>query len=96
MTEKNTNVRRIQIQNAIAPGIKKAIAEMPELVLNRPEDQRRLMRAAVHIVADLLLDNGADPNALAGAAIEAIGKELNDRVAKHDADGTFAVPAASA
>jgi hypothetical protein len=92
---KNNNVRRHTLQTAIAPAIQTALDGVTGLDLNRAEDQRRLMRAAVHVVAGMLLEKGANPNVLAEASLEALSKELANLAAQH-ADGTFPVAGAEA
>lgn len=93
---KNNNVRRHTIQTAIAPALQTALDAVPGLDLNREEDQRRLMRAAVHVVAGMLLEKGAHPTNLAAACVEAIGRELETQALQHQSDGTFAVAGAEA
>lgn len=86
---KSSIVRRTAIQAILASPIHGAIAAVPSLDLNREEDQRRTMRAAVHVVAGLLLEKGANPNDLAQACLEAISKEMQNLQDQHEGDGTF-------
>jgi hypothetical protein len=86
---KNNAVRRTLIQNVVTPSIHGALAAVPGLDLNREEDRRRTMRAAVHVVAGLLLEKGANPNDLAQACLEAITKEMQNLQDQHEGDGTF-------
>ena len=96
MQQKSNKVRRSQIQKALAPAIQNALDGLIDLDLNREEDRRRLMRAAVHTVAGMLLEKGEHPNNLAVACMEAIHRELHDQAAQHAQDGTFAQAAAEA
>lgn len=86
---KSNTVRRATIQAVLAPSIHGAIAVVPGLDLNREEDRRRTMRAAVHVIAGLLLEKGANPADLAQACLEAISKEMEGAQAQHEGDGTF-------
>jgi hypothetical protein len=86
---KNNAVRRTLVQTTLAPSIHGALAAVPGLDLNREEDRRRVMRAVVHVVGGLLLDKGANPNALLAACVEAISKELEALASQHEGGGTF-------
>lgn len=92
--EKSKLVRRADIQNAVGPALASTLAGIPNLDLTRAEDQRRVMRAVVRLVAGQALDAGADPRALLNAAVEAIGRELEARgliTAPNENDGDDAV-----
>lgn len=93
---KNNNVRRIAIQTAIAPALQTALDGVAGLDLNREEDRRRLMRATVHVVAGMLLEKGENPNVLAAACIEALGREVETQAAQHADAVTFPVAGAAA
>lgn len=93
---KNNTVRRHTIQTGIAPALQTALDAVPGLDLSREEDQRRLMRAAVHTVAGMLLEKGANPNILAASCLEAIAKEVGNLASQHAESVTFPVAGAEA
>ena len=77
--EKNTEVRRTDIQKVVAPAVEAALPNIAKLDLSRSEDQRRFFRAVVHFAAGKLLDSGVLPEVLLHSAAEAIAKEVEAR-----------------
>ena len=98
--QKNTLVRRKDIQNALAPKVFEALSTLPLLDLTREEDQRRFFRALVHIGTETLLDYHVAPQSLMSLAAEAISKEVevkdNALVLAGISSENFFLPVASA
>ena len=76
---KNTLVRRKAIQSAIQPCIEASLKSLTDLDLTREEDQRRFIRALVHVGAAHVLNAGGTPDAIFGACVEALAKEIQSR-----------------
>jgi len=67
---------RTDIQQAIEPAVKKALADMGLVFETMSGDHmRRTVRAIFHIAARTCIDRGIPPQPFIGQAMEAYGKE---------------------